>query len=47
MDVEEKKENDSEFLEEEKEFGFIVIFMGEGLVNIFKDFGVDYIIEGG
>ncbi|HBF4286689.1 DAK2 domain-containing protein [Clostridioides difficile] len=47
LDVEEKKENDSEPLEEEKEFGFIATSMGEGLANIFKDFGVDYIIEGG
>lgn len=47
LDVEEKKENDSEPLEEEKEFGFIATSMGEGLANIFKDFGVDHIIEGG
>ena len=32
---------------EEKEYGFIATSMGEGLVKIFKDFGVDYIIEGG
>ncbi|EMY9857166.1 DAK2 domain-containing protein [Clostridioides difficile] len=47
LDVEEKKENDSEPLEEEKEFGFIATSMGEGLANIFKDFGVDHIIEDG
>ncbi|GAA3651736.1 DAK2 domain-containing protein [Asaccharospora irregularis] len=33
--------------EEEKEYGFIATSMGEGLAKIFKDFGVDHIIEGG
>lgn len=33
--------------EDEKEFGFIATSMGEGLNKIFKDFGVDHIIEGG
>ena len=33
--------------EEPKEFGFIATSMGEGLAKIFKDFGVDHIIEGG
>ena len=32
---------------EEKEYGFKATSMGEGLAKIFKDFGVDYIIEGG
>ena len=32
---------------EEKEYGFIATSMGEGLATIFKDFGVDHIIEGG
>lgn len=32
---------------EEKEFGFIATSMGDGLAKIFKDFGVDHIIEGG
>ena len=32
---------------EEKEYGFIATSKGEGLAKIFKDFGVDYIIEGG
>lgn len=32
---------------EEKEYEFIATSMGEGLAKIFKDFGVDYIIEGG
>ena len=34
-------------VEEEKEFGFIATSMGDGLAKIFKDFGVDHIIEGG
>lgn len=33
--------------EEEKEYGFIATSMGEGLADIFKGFGVDYVIEGG
>lgn len=32
---------------EEKDFGFIATSMGEGLAKIFKDFGVDHVIEGG
>lgn len=32
---------------EEKEFAFISTSMGDGLASIFKDFGVDYVIEGG
>ena len=34
-------------VEEEKEYGFIATSMGDGLAQIFKDFGVDHIIEGG
>ncbi|MGL5507862.1 MAG: DAK2 domain-containing protein, partial [Paraclostridium sp.] len=30
-----------------KEFGFIATSMGDGLASIFRDFGVDHIIEGG
>ena len=33
--------------EEEKEFGFIAVSIGEGLNEIFRQVGVDYIIEGG
>ena len=36
-----------EELVEEKEFAFISTSMGEGLASIFKDFGVDHVIEGG
>lgn len=32
---------------EEKEFGFVAVSIGNGLNNLFKEFGVDYIIEGG
>lgn len=32
---------------EEKEFAFISVAMGDGITNIFKDLGVDYVIEGG
>lgn len=39
--------NETAQLSEEKEYGFIATSMGEGLAKIFKDFGVDYIIEGG
>jgi len=41
-------ENQKEVSEEPvKEYGFIATSMGNGLADIFKDFGVDYIIEGG
>ena len=33
--------------EEQKDFGFIAVSIGEGLNEIFKELGVDYIIEGG
>ncbi len=32
---------------EQKEFGFIAVSIGEGLNEIFRELGVDYIIEGG
>ncbi len=32
---------------QEKEYAFIATSMGEGLAQIFKDFGVDHVIEGG
>jgi DAK2 domain fusion protein YloV len=32
---------------EAKEFGIISVAMGEGITSIFKDLGVDYVIEGG
>ncbi|WP_072723974.1 DAK2 domain-containing protein [Tepidibacter thalassicus] len=30
-----------------KKYGFIATAMGDGIASIFKDFGVDYVIEGG
>ncbi|MGL4761449.1 MAG: DAK2 domain-containing protein [Sarcina sp.] len=32
---------------EAKEFGFVSVAMGSGMTEIFRDLGVDYIIEGG
>ena len=32
---------------QQKEFGFIAVSIGEGLNDIFRELGVDYIIEGG
>lgn len=32
---------------EKKPYGFLAVAMGDGISNIFKDLGVDYIIEGG
>ncbi len=45
----EKAESQEEVLpsEEEKTYGFITVAMGDGISNIFKDLGVDYVIEGG
>lgn len=44
IDQEKYKE---ETKEEQKKYGFISVSMGEGIENIFKDLGVDYIIPGG
>ena len=33
--------------EEHKKYAFITVAMGKGITNIFKDLGVDYVIEGG
>ena len=42
------KETKKEPLEEKrKEYGFIAVSVGEGMNDIFKDLGVDYLIEGG
>jgi len=32
---------------EKKKYGFITVAMGDGISNIFKDLGMDYVIEGG
>ena len=44
-----KKAAEQEAAKEEpkKPFGFVVVSVGEGLNDIFKDLGVDHIIEGG
>ena len=41
------KEQKAKAKGEQKEFGFIAVSIGEGLNEIFKELGVDYIIEGG
>ena len=50
--IENMKEQHSSILEDSyddelKKYGFIAVAMGDGISKIFKDFGVDYIIEGG
>ncbi|MGG7176031.1 DAK2 domain-containing protein [Clostridium paraputrificum] len=46
-----EKENalevEEEVVEEAKKYAFITVAMGDGITNIFKDLGVDYVIEGG
>lgn len=43
----EKLNEDKKPAEPQKEFGFIAISAGDGLTEIFRGIGVDYIIEGG
>ena len=43
----EQAQNNEEPSTEEKEVGFIAVSIGEGVNQIFKELGVDYIIEGG
>jgi len=43
----EKQAQEQKKTEPEKEYGFIAVSIGEGLNTIFKELGVDYIIEGG
>lgn len=43
----EEKEEEPKIPAEEKDFAFISVCVGDGLVKIFKDLGVDEIIEGG
>ena len=45
--IQDAQDTKDEVKEDPKEFGFIATSMGEGLAKIFKDFGVDHIIEGG
>lgn len=46
-DEKEEKEQSKKPTEPPKDFGFIAVSAGEGLSEIFKSLGVDYIIEGG
>ena len=41
------KSEDEGLENEKKKYGFITVAMGDGISNIFKDLGMDYIIEGG
>ncbi|WP_300261537.1 DAK2 domain-containing protein [Clostridium sp.] len=47
MDEESAKTEESIAAGEFKKYAFISVSMGEGMKNIFKDLGVDYVIEGG
>ena len=44
---EEAKKEEEPIKEEHKKYAFITVAMGNGITNIFKDLGVDYVIEGG
>lgn len=43
----EKADAENEPVEPEKEIGFVSVAVGEGIVQIFKELGADYMIEGG
>ncbi len=45
--AEQQKAEEEEVPQERKEYGFISVSIGEGLNEIFKGLGVDYLIEGG
>lgn len=42
-----KQQADSTALEQAKDMGFVAVSIGEGMNEIFRSLGVDYIIEGG
>jgi len=42
-----KETKEEPVVEKRKEYGFIAVSVGEGMNDIFKDLGVDYLIEGG
>lgn len=47
-EIAKQREQDEERKDEPKKpFGFVAVSVGEGLNQIFKDLGVDYVIEGG
>ncbi len=41
------KQNEEAVEVEKKKYAFVAVAMGEGITSIFKDLGVDYVIEGG
>lgn len=45
--AQQKAEAESKASEPRKEYGFIAVSIGEGINEIFKELGVDYLIEGG
>ncbi|MEF9933668.1 MAG: DAK2 domain-containing protein [Clostridium sp.] len=47
FDAETTASVDVQEIAEEKEFAMVAVAAGEGIVNILKDLGVDYVIEGG
>lgn len=47
QEIEENSTASDEVAAESKKYGFITVAMGSGITNIFKDLGVDYVIEGG
>ena len=47
MSEADKVNANEEEVAEAKKYGFISVAMGSGITNIFKDLGVDYVIEGG
>ncbi|MEG0238097.1 MAG: DAK2 domain-containing protein [Clostridium sp.] len=42
-----RENKEAEEIKEAKKYGFITVAMGRGITNIFKDLGVDHVIEGG
>jgi DAK2 domain fusion protein YloV len=43
----EEEKSQPQTSQEEKEYGIVTVAMGDGITNIFKDLGVDIVIEGG
>ena len=41
------KDEDNDSSKEMKKYGFITVAMGDGISNIFRELGVEYVIEGG
>lgn len=47
LQAQEKKTEEEKLPTKHKEYGFIAVSVGEGMNDIFRDLGVDYLIEGG